>query len=302
MICEFAQSFPDLAARLLERDRNLTKNFREETVTDLLMASLLALTPFGIRVDYPDEPTTGADMDWIFAAPHEINGGRYLRILLQAKRASAPKGTNRWSYKYLDHGNPLGKQAQDLVNYASASPDGMATLPMYIFYHPSSALDAKTARLPAVEGVNLTFAAHVAPVVKRGCSPAQKRVSFWRKQFLFLTDILCWPPAVVPPATEVGTRSLPNFHPDLVAERLRLRSSEIASPSKLPDGGAPVIEVANNIPDRVRRAIDGQMTLVDREALERPRVVFSTSLRRRDPQYQRVDAWLKSQRSRRGTE
>ena len=87
MLCELAHNFPLRIAELLERDRGLTRNFREETVTDLLMASLVGLEAFGVRVQFPDEPTTGGDMDWIYAAPLEINGGSYLRLILQAKRA-----------------------------------------------------------------------------------------------------------------------------------------------------------------------------------------------------------------------
>src|SRR5947208_9647550 len=116
MLCALAHSFPPLIAQLLERDRRLTRNFREETVTDLLMAGLLGLKPFGVTVDFPDEPTTGGDMEWIYAAPHEINGGRYLRVMLQAKRAQSVKlkKGEYWYYQHLDHGNPPGQQAQTL--------------------------------------------------------------------------------------------------------------------------------------------------------------------------------------------
>ena len=85
MLCELAYSFPPRIAELLERDRGLTRNFREETVTDFIMMSLVGLEAYGIQVDFPDKPTTGGDMDWIYAAPLEINGGRYLRLVLQAR-------------------------------------------------------------------------------------------------------------------------------------------------------------------------------------------------------------------------
>jgi hypothetical protein len=45
MLCELAHNFPLRIAELLERDRGLTHNFREETVTDLLMAGLVGLRP-----------------------------------------------------------------------------------------------------------------------------------------------------------------------------------------------------------------------------------------------------------------
>src|SRR5579883_2943951 len=119
MLCALARSFPARVAELLERDRHLKRNFREETVTDLLMSSLIGLEPLGIRVDFPDEPSTGGDMDWIFAAPLEINGGRYLRFILQPKRAqfASLKSGGYWYYQHLDH--EAGKQAQTLLGYAA---------------------------------------------------------------------------------------------------------------------------------------------------------------------------------------
>lgn len=91
MLCEFANYFPRNLAQLLDRDRHLTRNFREETATDLLMMGLISFQPLGIRVDFPDEKATGADMDWIFAAPHEVGGGVYLRLMIQAKRCKEQK-------------------------------------------------------------------------------------------------------------------------------------------------------------------------------------------------------------------
>lgn len=130
MLCELAHSFPPRVAELLERDRGLKRNFREESITDVLMASLVGLEPFGIRVDFPDEPTTGGDMEWIFVAPLELNGGRYLRLILQAKRAQFAKLKvgGYWYYHHLDHGTPAGHQAQTLVGH-SASAASEAAFP-----------------------------------------------------------------------------------------------------------------------------------------------------------------------------
>lgn len=105
MLCELATRFPLYVARPPERDRRLSRNFREETVTDLLMASLVGLEAFGIRVNFPIEPTTGGDMDWIYAAPLDISGGSYLRLVLQAKRAQFVKLKNGgyWIYQAGRH-------------------------------------------------------------------------------------------------------------------------------------------------------------------------------------------------------
>ncbi|WP_433996363.1 DUF6615 family protein [Bradyrhizobium liaoningense] len=66
MLCLFAQHFPRSVAALLQRGQVLKRRFREETVTDLLMANLLQLGGGSIIVEFPDEPTTGADMEWNF--------------------------------------------------------------------------------------------------------------------------------------------------------------------------------------------------------------------------------------------
>lgn len=142
MLCNFAGKFSSCLADILDRDHGLQRNFREETATDLLIAGLVGLQAFGVRVDLPDEPLTGADMDWIFASPHDVGGGTYLRLMIQAKRSKFAKlkSGGYWYYEHLDFGSPPGDQAQTLVNYAATSPDGMSTLPLYFLYHPRSAI------------------------------------------------------------------------------------------------------------------------------------------------------------------
>ena len=303
MLCDLAHSFPPQVAELLERDQGLKRNFREESVTDLLMFSLVGLQPFGIRVDFPDEPTTGGDMDWIFAAPHEIGGGRYLRIILQAKRAQFSKSKGGyWYYHHLDH--EKGKQASTLVSHAASAPGSMSTLPLYIFYHPTSALSAKTATLPAIEGVNLVFAHQIAPVVAGGCARKDKTVGTWRTSFMPLSDILCWPLVPVPrpkgpsPSGSLGfqiagglPRTVPfaaSFHPDVVATRLEKRLE--TARGKWPISGTTPrrISAADGIPTDLQRAIDGNMTVADRKELVRPRVIFSTRISRGDPTFVRA--------------
>src|SRR4051794_19589724 len=109
MLCEFAHAFPGRLAEILDRDKSLKRNFREETATDLLMAGMVGLQEFGVTVEFPEESVTGADMDWIYAAPHDIGGGTYLRLMIQAKRAklASLKNGKYWYYEHLDYGAPL---------------------------------------------------------------------------------------------------------------------------------------------------------------------------------------------------
>jgi hypothetical protein len=299
MLCDLAHTFPPWVAKLLERDRSLRRNFREETITDLLMASMVGLKGYGITVDFPDETKTGGDMEWVFAAPHEINGGRYLRLILQAKRPRYVKlkSGGYWLYQHLDHGTPPGQQAQTLVVQAKSPSGGKATLPLYILYHPTSALDPFNGE-PAIEGVNVVFADKVAPVVKGGCGSKEKRVTYWRKHFMPLSDILCWPTVVtgppVPPAAEVAefvvgpagwmtVQSAAGFHPDLVARRLRQRRQFVSAETPETLSPPPVIEPADGIPTEILRGIYGETSEAERKELKRPRVIFSTNLRRGDP-------------------
>jgi hypothetical protein len=306
LLCELAHSFPPRIAELLDRDRGLTRNFREETVTDLLMASLVGLEPFGVRVDFPDEPTTGGDMDWIYAAPLEINGGRYLRLILQAKRAKFAKlkAGGYWYYQHLDHGTPAGQQAQTLMAYTSSSPEGMSTLPLYILYHSLSTLAPAESGRPDIEGINLIFASDVAPVVLGGCARHEKKVDHWRDRFMPLSDILCWPVVVggsrsPPPPNETkfivgpAEAALPNlmggFHPDVVARRLKNRRARASKLAPQPETALSPIEPVDGIPNHIQRAIEGHITPEERRELKRPRVILSTRLRREDPDFPRAD-------------
>lgn len=174
----------------------------------------MSLRPLGITVDFPDEEVTGADMDWIYAAPHEGDGGAYLRLMIQSKRCKEkrPKvSSSYWYYDHLDHGTPKGSQAQTLVNYAATSPDGMDTLPLYMFYHPQSALQDAAGVLPEVEGINIRLARDVVNTVKGGCGVEENKVSYWRAGFLSLSDLLCWPVVDLPPPPSLPRESATEF-------------------------------------------------------------------------------------------
>jgi hypothetical protein len=292
MLCEFAKGFPRHVANFLERDRGLTRNFREESVTDLLMAGLVGLEPFGVKVVFPFEPTTGADMDWVFVAPLEVNGGSYLRLRLQAKRAQHCHSVKSpyWYYHHLDHGKPPGMQAQTLVSSSATSPGGQSTLPLYIFYHPKSALAPKSKTLPAIDGINVVFASAVAKVVKGGCKRKEKKIECWRKHFMPLSDLLCWhfvasapppPPSPDMTAFAIGDDRIPipplsgTFHPEIVLERLMSRANR--------QNTAFDHSVNEGIPDDVGRFLAASPSDSDRKTLERPLVLLTTSLTRESP-------------------
>jgi hypothetical protein len=269
------------------------------------MASLVGLESFGVRVYFPDEATTGGDMEWVYAAPLEIDGGRYLRLILQAKRAqySKRKSGGYWFYQHLDYDK--GQQAQTLTQYAASSPNGMPTLPLYIFYHPASALTPASGSDPAVDGINIVFASAVARTVNGGCGRKKKTVDYWRRNFLPLSDLLCWPavvesPTKPPPADAtqfmVGstTEYLPPltgaFHPDLVARRLQNRREQARKRATFitEEPELPPITPVDGIPGDILRAIEGNVSVEDRKRLERPRVIFTTRMIREDRAFWRA--------------
>lgn len=152
MLCRFAHNFPPFVANFLETGRGLRRRFREETITDMLMASLRALSPMGIIVDFPDEPTTGADMEWNYVS---LRDNTFYRLYLQAKQLYGEG--NYWSrlnYRELLYRVRGQYQARVLCDSARAS--GGAIYPLYAFYNPQRACDlCHAANISSIAGVNL---------------------------------------------------------------------------------------------------------------------------------------------------
>jgi hypothetical protein len=129
-LCQLSHQFPPFVEGFLERSRRLRRRFREETVTDLLMGSLITAGGRRIIVEFPDEPVTGADMEWNFV---NRDDGTFFRILIQAKQCYGDgKVWTRHGYKELFHtvGSSAKLQAVALCDTARAE---IATHPLYIF-------------------------------------------------------------------------------------------------------------------------------------------------------------------------
>lgn len=206
LLCRFSLKFPPLAAEILERDQYKKRNFREETITDILMAGLVPFEPFGILTDFPkDEAATGEDMDWEFVNEFADDGQRYLRLHIQAKRAHLNRKVKSpyWEYRELDHvgraaasstpgsgGKKYGKQHKLLIEQAAITS---GCVPLYMFYHPRSALDPRSVLLPAVEGVNWMFADRIPVNISSKRWPVNlRKVKKWRPFFHPLSDLLCF--------------------------------------------------------------------------------------------------------------
>ena len=293
-LCHFSHRFPDLAARILHRDRHKRRNFREETVTDLLMAGLTAFEPFGLRVDFPlDESITGEDMDWEFVAPHATNGRRYLRLHIQAKRAifkELKRKTSYWFYRELDHeaqkNTGHGSQAERLISGASSHPE---CVPLYMFYHTLDALEVadKSRNLPAIEGVSAMFADVLAPILAarppangNGRWPVdEKKIETWRRHFMPLSDFLCFDgkPGRLSwsPDGSVALLAGPRdalFSPGELADRLNERRMRFADEGGLAE--SPGIEASDTIPPQTGLALENWASGIGRAEIPRPRAIF----------------------------
>lgn len=277
-LCYFAGAFPNLVENILHRDRSKRRNFREETVTDLMMAGLSSFEPFGLFVDFPaDESKTGEDMDWEFVDEHATDGQRYLRLHIQAKRAVFlnQKINNYWIYRELDHKSPktadFGSQRETLVSQAINVP---GCIPLYMFYHTKECVSQinNKANNNKIEGVNAIF----ADVVKSNLSSSRwpssdKAVEMFVPYFFGLKSLLCWKRG---PLVAISRRSIGPFafvngptglpKPAEVAQRLRsLRTAQ----------GQDVeyqIKAVGDIPASTVNRIRGEKD----QAVERPRAIF----------------------------
>ncbi len=297
ILCRFAGRFPDLAAEILERDRHKRRNFREETITDVLMAGLVPFEPFGIRTDYPfDESATGEDMDWEFVDELAVDGRRYIRLHIQAKRAKESKTKiPYWFYGELDHavapkppaGSPKppkgapkppalhGSQHKLLIDEAAKLT---GCVPLYMFYHPRSATAPAVGAKPAIAGLNWIFADDIPVNVSSGAWPvADKKVEKWRCHFRPLSDLLCFGHGVG--TTDLGSpggddtaaagegRPLiptPGAIEDMLNERRGFDMARDRAP----------IQAVRDIPQATLAAIRAGRDGAQSDGLKRPRAIF----------------------------
>jgi len=164
MLCTLAKTFPDFVGRFLEQGLALRRRFREETVTDLLMGTLMTAAGGRVIVEFPNEPQTGADMEWNFV---DTRTRAFFRLVIQAKQAYGVGAIwSRHCYREIYHTSGSGSilQAQTLCDTARTS---VATYPLYLFYHPQSTIDlARNRGKQKIEGVNVADGYEIERLVK----------------------------------------------------------------------------------------------------------------------------------------
>lgn len=299
MLCLFAQHFPGVVASLLQRGQKLRRRFREETITDLLMANLLALGGGSIFVDFPDEPTTGADMEWNFI---NRDSREHFQILLQAKRLS-DTGPD-WSthrYKELFYRSGPSKILQVETLCRTARTRSKATYPAYIFYNlERTCRAANSVGVSNLAGVNLSDA-NIIHLLAQVSTSRRMESNFSKVRalhpFMFsLADAFC-PSNIQPmgPMARAGTFSIPGVlslgsgsavfgrplppRPDQIRERLiqhRDRVIKIFGDEEVKLDLPKIPEVAHEIPIELERyiGIDTKSPGIERPSLDYWRVTF----------------------------
>ena len=157
MLCNFADAFPRFVGQFLDHELGLGRRLREETVTDMWVASLVAMRGLGVHVDLADEIKTGADLEIWFLSSTQDRG---IGFLIQAKRSHCGKvlmrpacdlDFGRHRFEELDHAaggdRPKGSQARNLTHAAKLS--GRGVYPLYAFYTPRHIFD-KSGRIQGI--------------------------------------------------------------------------------------------------------------------------------------------------------
>lgn len=200
MLCDFAEAFPAFVADILEREAELKRSFREETLTDMWVSSLVPLKKYGVHVDLAIESETGGDLEiWFLSKRLD----RALAFIIQAKRIHCRRGSPRpagcitqsWkthSFPHLDYhggkGRPKGSQAHDLVN--ASNNTGRNLYPLYAFYSPQHVCDKSGKQ---VDGVMLADGFDVRDRIVRGLSNRKrfKQVGALQDLFIPVSKMFC---------------------------------------------------------------------------------------------------------------
>jgi hypothetical protein len=263
MLCEFARQFPPLVAEFLERGRQFNHRLREETVTDLMMVNLQNLGSDQIIVDFPDEPTTGADMEWNFV---NRSNHTFYRLLLQAKCAYGNDALlSRHTYKYLSH-RTAGRYQADIICEAARNA-GYPTYPLYIFYNPAhTCVAARDVVGPMIEGVNLADGYSIRSFATMG----RRHIPGIRPYMHSLTRLFCLPDdhARIPRPADVRDYLMHRASVSFGLPEDILKALDADDHIMIPP------EVGTAIPEDVQARIEGTATPVEGTLLRRWRVTF----------------------------
>lgn len=200
--CDLAERLPLMIAEFLDIEQKLKRRFREDSVTDILAASLLSLPGNGVVVLTPPESKTGGDFDLLVVDPLS---GDAVQFRIQAKRLTPHK--HDWeigSYTELAHPHNSGVQSQTLLR--GLGKEAITTIPLYAFYNPAHVC---TASGGTVSGIELASGWEIRERIKAIVKVKPKRLPYKRigslqPLFFPLSTILC-APATTHRASDIPT-------------------------------------------------------------------------------------------------
>lgn len=260
--CELAHKLPSMIGDFLDLDAALGRRFREDSLTDIIIASFVKLATSGVAVQTPDEAKTGSDFDLVIA---DLSACTIIQYRIQAKRLYSH--ASKWflgSYRELAHPKNTGKQAKSLVNPANLIGP-IPTIPLYAFYNPSAVCAASG---NCFEALALADGFDVNQIVQKIASGSPKpttarRISNLQHLFFPLTDLLCPQKVGIALSVASPTQSLQQVR-DAITSRRGSGSSDRSLPA-----------IGRNIPADIRQAIESAGdNRVIRVSRPRPRIII----------------------------
>ncbi|CAM3334952.1 MULTISPECIES: DUF6615 family protein [Thalassospira] len=195
MLCTFSRNFPKKVEGFLEKERKLSRRFREETVTDLLVGGILGVCGRNVIVDFSDEVNTGADLELVY---YDIATNLHFRLVIQAKRSfGRGKYWKRHSVRELFHRTKGTKRLQSDVLIKCASTSAGSTYPYYLIYNTKHTCElARKAGAHQLQGVNVVDGYFMNSRVKRAAKLSRpskmKSLKELHLQFFPLSTLLCF--------------------------------------------------------------------------------------------------------------
>ncbi|RYY26346.1 MAG: hypothetical protein EOP62_10940 [Sphingomonadales bacterium] len=285
--CDLASRLPAMIAEFLDIEQHLKRRFREDSITDILIASLLSLPGNDVVVQTPSEAKTGGDFDLVIVDPGSEDA---IQFRVQAKRLTPH--ANDWttgSYVELSHPHNSGVQSRLLVS--GIGRESIPTIPLYAFYNPAHVCVASG---ETVTGIELASGWEIRERVKAMVKIKPKRLPYKRigslqPLFFPLSTILCPPRPVGGPVIPLPTEAR-----NAVEAAIETRSSlagfgqtlRISAPPEVPvlagpDSGGrrrsdavPRDLRARQIPAIIRTAIERRRERIVPARVKRPRVVL----------------------------
>ncbi|MGE4171344.1 MAG: DUF6615 family protein [Methylocystis sp.] len=179
--CDFAHQMPNKIAEFIDIEKDLKRPFREDSITDLILASFLKLPPRQVLILTPSEAQTGSDFDLVIT---QSDAKDMVHYRIQAKRLTLSRGPVWGSsyYRCIDHRIKSIKALQVDVLCASSQ-----CIPLYAFYNHGRIVTASANKIP---GIVLADALIIQKLI-HGALPGFKRISNLEAFFFPLATILC---------------------------------------------------------------------------------------------------------------